>query len=70
MDAFNRKFTPLSGISDPYVTVSVANAVIARTFVINNSENPVWEQCFYVPVAHYTTEVLFVVKDSDVVGLN
>ncbi|KAM0015481.1 putative phospholipase D [Helianthus debilis subsp. tardiflorus] len=68
MDAFNRKFTPLSGTSDPYVTISVANAVIARTFVINNSENPVWEQCFYVPVAHYTTEVVFVVKDSEVVG--
>ncbi|CAI9274332.1 unnamed protein product [Lactuca saligna] len=68
LDAFNRKFTPLSGTSDPYVTISVANAVIGRTFVINNSENPVWMQHFYVPVAHNTTEVLFVVKDSDVVG--
>ncbi|KAK1438662.1 hypothetical protein QVD17_04471 [Tagetes erecta] len=68
MDSFNKKFTPLSGTSDPYVTVSVANAVIGRTFVVNNSENPVWMQQFYVPVAHYTTEVLFVVKDSDVLG--
>ncbi|KAI3693582.1 hypothetical protein L1987_76529 [Smallanthus sonchifolius] len=66
MDA--RKFTPLSGTSDPYVTVSVANAVIGRTFVIKNSENPVWMQHFNVPVAHHTAEVLFVVKDSDVVG--
>ncbi|CAI9274333.1 unnamed protein product [Lactuca saligna] len=54
--------------SDPYVTVSIANAVIARTFVINNNENPVWMQHFYVPVAHYSAEVQFVVKDSDVVG--
>ncbi|CAH1415586.1 unnamed protein product [Lactuca virosa] len=54
--------------SDPYVTVSIANAVIARTFVISNSENPVWMQHFYVPVAHYSAEVQFVVKDSDVVG--
>ncbi|KAI3713377.1 hypothetical protein L1987_71954 [Smallanthus sonchifolius] len=68
MDSFNKKFTPLSGTSDPYVTVSVANAVIGRTFVINNSENPVWMQHFHVPVAHHTTEVLFVVKDSDVMG--
>lgn len=68
MDSFNKKFSPLSGTSDPYVTVSVANAVIGRTFVINNSENPVWNQRFYIPVAHHTTEVLFVVKDSDVVG--
>ncbi|XP_076958555.1 phospholipase D gamma 1-like [Bidens hawaiensis] len=54
--------------SDPYVTVSIANAVIARTFVISDNENPVWMQHFYVPVAHYSAEVQFVVKDSDVVG--
>ncbi|XP_021803834.1 phospholipase D beta 1-like [Prunus avium] len=54
--------------SDPYVTISVAGAVVGRTFVISNSENPVWEQHFDVPVAHYASEVHFVVKDSDVVG--
>ncbi|XVF52792.1 hypothetical protein PTKIN_Ptkin05aG0047000 [Pterospermum kingtungense] len=54
--------------SDPYVTISVAGAVIGRTFVISNSENPVWMQHFNVPVAHYVPEVHFVVKDSDVLG--
>lgn len=54
--------------SDPYVTISVSNAVIARTFVIDDSENPAWKQHFYVPVAHYASEVHFVVKDHDVVG--
>ncbi|KAM4085842.1 hypothetical protein ACJW30_10G057700 [Castanea mollissima] len=54
--------------SDPYVTVSVSGAVIGRTFVISNSENPVWRQNFNVPVAHYAAEVHFVVKDSDIVG--
>lgn len=54
--------------SDPYVTVSVSNATIARTYVIADSENPVWMQHFYVPVAHYAAEVHFLVKDSDVVG--
>jgi phospholipase D1/2 len=54
--------------SDPYVTVSVSGAVVGRTFVISNSENPVWEQHFDVPVAHCASEVHFVVKDSDVVG--
>ncbi|WCJ26135.1 phospholipase D beta 1 [Euphorbia peplus] len=54
--------------SDPYVTVSVCGAVIGRTFVIENSENPVWMQHFNVPVAHYASEIHFVVKDSDVVG--
>ncbi|GAA0152990.1 phospholipase [Lithospermum erythrorhizon] len=54
--------------SDHYVTISVANAVIGRTFVIKNSENPVWMQHFYVPVAHYAEEVHFTVKDNDIVG--
>ncbi|KAL9328663.1 hypothetical protein ACSQ67_003666 [Phaseolus vulgaris] len=57
-----------TGTSDPYVTVSVADAVIARTFVIRNMENPVWTQRFNVPVAHLASEVHFVVKDSDIVG--
>ncbi|CAN8284677.1 unnamed protein product [Cochlearia groenlandica] len=59
----NRKIT-----SDPYVSVSVAGAVIGRTYVMSNSENPVWMQHFYVPVAHQAAKVHFVVKDSDVVG--
>ncbi|XP_028799208.1 phospholipase D beta 1 [Neltuma alba] len=54
--------------SDPYVTVSLAGAVIARTFVIKNDENPTWMQHFNVPVAHHAAEVLFVVKDTDIVG--
>ncbi|XP_042497758.1 phospholipase D gamma 1-like [Macadamia integrifolia] len=54
--------------SDPYVTVSVSKAVVARTFVFSNNENPVWLQHFNVPVAHYAAEVHFLVKDNDVVG--
>ncbi|KAG7552825.1 Phospholipase D C-terminal [Arabidopsis thaliana x Arabidopsis arenosa] len=54
--------------SDPYVTVSISGAVIGRTFVISNSENPVWMQHFDVPVAHSAAEVHFVVKDSDIIG--
>ncbi|XP_052192691.1 phospholipase D beta 2-like [Diospyros lotus] len=54
--------------SDPYVSISVASAVIGRTYVVSNSENPVWKQRFYVPVAHHAAEVHFLVKDSDVVG--
>lgn len=59
----NRKIT-----SDPYVTIIIAGATFARTFVISNDENPVWMQTFTVPVAHNAAEVSFVVKDNDVVG--
>ncbi|XP_052170183.1 phospholipase D beta 2-like isoform X2 [Diospyros lotus] len=54
--------------SDPYVSISVTSSVVGRTYVISNSENPVWMQRFYIPVAHYAAEVHFLVKDSDVVG--
>ncbi|KAF5776014.1 putative phospholipase D, protein kinase RLK-Pelle-LRR-I-1 family [Helianthus annuus] len=54
--------------SDPYVSVAVTTAVIARTYVISNSENPVWKQHFNVPVAHNAAEVNFLVKGSDVIG--
>ncbi|KMT00170.1 hypothetical protein BVRB_1g019880 [Beta vulgaris subsp. vulgaris] len=54
--------------SDPYVSITVSNAVIGRTYVISNEENPVWMQHFTVPVAHHAAEVHFLVKDSDVVG--
>ncbi|OWM71972.1 phospholipase D gamma 1-like [Punica granatum] len=54
--------------SDPYVTICVSGAVIGRTFVIRNDENPAWEQHFHVPIAHTAAEVHFVVKDDDIVG--
>ncbi|KAJ3682088.1 hypothetical protein LUZ60_014661 [Juncus effusus] len=54
--------------SDPYVTISVSYAVVARTYVIDNNENPVWDQHFYVPVAHESADVLFTIKDNDVFG--
>ena len=72
LDMFYKFFGPSEGqaknTSDPYVTVTVANAVIARTFVIANDENPVWMQHFNIPVAHHASEVYFLVKDSDIVG--
>ncbi|KAL6004705.1 Phospholipase D beta 1 [Asimina triloba] len=54
--------------SDPYVSITVAGATVGRTFVVENTENPVWNQHFCVPVAHYAADVRFVVKDDDVVG--
>ncbi|CAA2986220.1 phospholipase D beta 1-like isoform X2 [Olea europaea var. sylvestris] len=82
MDLFHKKLGDMFGrfgskmegnmsnkiTSDPYVTIAISNAVIGRTFVISNTENPIWRQHFYVPVAHHAAEVQFVVKDSDIVG--
>lgn len=54
--------------SDPYVSIALTSAVIGKTYVIKNSENPVWNQQFNVHVAHCASEVHFLVKDSDAVG--
>ncbi|XP_059442327.1 phospholipase D beta 1-like [Corylus avellana] len=62
-DQMSKKMT-----SDPYVVVSLSGAIIARTRVIPNSENPDWMQHFNVPVAHSAAEVLFVVNDEDPTG--
>lgn len=66
--AVGSKMSSASMTSDPYVTVQVSYATVARTYVIPNCENPVWSQNFLVPVGHEAAEVQFVVKDSDVFG--
>ncbi|KAF2614243.1 hypothetical protein F2Q70_00010291 [Brassica cretica] len=66
MDRFRRY--KKNSTSDPFVTVSIAGAKIGTTFVVDNDENPVWKQHFYVPVAHHAKVVKFVVKDSDRFG--
>ncbi|XP_057530323.1 phospholipase D delta isoform X1 [Amaranthus tricolor] len=54
--------------SDPYVTVLVPQATIARTRVIRNSQNPRWNEQFHIPLAHPVINVEFNVKDDDVFG--
>jgi phospholipase D1/2 len=54
--------------SDPYVTVCLAGATVARTRVISNSQSPVWNEHFKIPLAHPVTHVEFSVKDNDVFG--
>jgi len=48
----------LGGKSDPYVRVLVNNVTKARTDIINNNLNPVWNQIVYIPV-HSLQENLF-----------
>lgn len=54
--------------SDPYTTVCLAGATVARTRVISNSQNPRWNERFNVPLAHPVTHIEFHVKDDDLLG--
>ncbi|KAJ8764356.1 hypothetical protein K2173_006096 [Erythroxylum novogranatense] len=54
--------------SDPYVTVVVPQATVARTRVLKNARNPKWNQRFCVPLAHPVIDLEFHVKDNDLFG--
>ncbi|XP_055833490.1 phospholipase D delta-like isoform X2 [Solanum dulcamara] len=54
--------------SDPYVTVCLTGSTVARTRVISNCQDPVWNEHFKIPLAHPVSVVEFQVKDNDVFG--
>lgn len=54
--------------SDPYVTVCVPQATLARTRVIPNAQNPKWDERFCIPMAHPLVHLVFHVKDNDLFG--
>eukprot|EP00261_Vitis_vinifera_P032569 XP_019073812.1 PREDICTED: phospholipase D delta isoform X1 [Vitis vinifera] len=54
--------------SDPYVTVCVPQATVARTRVISNTQNPYWNENFYISLAHPVANLEFQVKDNDLFG--
>ncbi len=54
--------------SDPYAYVVLAGAKVASTRVIINNANPRWNEHFQIPVAHFTNEILIVIKDEDMLG--
>ncbi|KAI4327791.1 hypothetical protein L6164_020213 [Bauhinia variegata] len=54
--------------TDPYVTVTVPQATVARTRVIKNSQNPEWKDQFIIPLAHPVVDLEFNVKDDDIFG--
>uniref|UniRef100_A0A1J3IA61 Phospholipase D n=1 Tax=Noccaea caerulescens TaxID=107243 RepID=A0A1J3IA61_NOCCA len=54
--------------SDPYVTVVVPQATLARTRVLKNAQDPLWDEHFNISVAHPLAFLEFQVKDDDVFG--
>ncbi|XP_042396137.1 phospholipase D delta-like [Zingiber officinale] len=54
--------------SDPYVTACLGDATVARTRVINNNEDPIWNEQFKIFLAHRASTLVLHVKDNDVFG--
>ena len=54
--------------SDPYVVLEIGKAKLLKSAVILDDLNPKWFEKFRVDVAHETNELVFHIKDKDVVG--
>lgn len=48
--------------------VGVSGARVARTRVISNNQNPIWNEHFKIPLAHPAEKIEFYVKDDDMFG--
>ncbi|CAD5190765.1 unnamed protein product [Musa acuminata subsp. malaccensis] len=60
--------SPHAALSPPPTPASPPGATVARTRVIHNSQNPIWNERFKIPVAHSAAALVLHVKDNDVFG--
>ena len=67
----NLSFGALRGkrdLSDPYVEAFIDHYRLLKTKIYNDELNPVFDEEFFCPVAHYTEGVTFNVMDLDVIS--
>ena len=55
-------------VTDPFVTAEMGAVSLFKTFVINNSLNPVWEERFNVPICQKLDNIKIAVRDKDSIG--
>ncbi|KAM6593048.1 hypothetical protein CsatA_000751 [Cannabis sativa] len=52
-----------------YATVDLDKARVARTSMVQkNTNHPIWNESFYIYCAHWTSELIFTVKNGELVG--
>ena len=52
-------------VTDPFVDVVLGNAKLAKTSVILNDLNPVWNESFCIELCHWAVNLNFEVRDKD-----
>ena len=63
----NKDFSgPAAGVSDPYVQLTFGKSVVAKSKVVRNDLNPVWEEKIHLGVLGSGTAVKFDVYDYDI----
>ena len=52
-------------VTDPFVDVVLENAKLAKTSVVLNDLNPVWNESFSIELCHWAVNLKFEVRDKD-----
>jgi len=65
MESWISKMVDKNDVTDAFVDVKLGNSNLAKTAIIDNNLNPVWNETFKVEVCHKADFLLFDVKDKD-----
>ena len=65
MEGFLSKWVNKKDVTDSFVDVKLGNVRIAKTSVIDNDLNPVWNETFKVEVCHRANVLQFDVREWD-----
>ena len=65
MEGWVSKLVDKKDVTDPFVDVRLGKARLAKTSVINNDLNPVWNEDHRIEVCHFADVLHFEVRDKD-----
>jgi len=65
MENWYSKIVDKKDVTDPFVDVKLGKARIAKTAIIDNDMNPVWNETFKIEVCHKSNFLIFDVRDKD-----
>ena len=69
-DTDNLLFFSNKDRSDPYVSLEIGKIRLLKTAVVNDNLNPKWNEYFRADVAQVAENLLFRIKDKDLIGSN
>ena len=65
MESWVAQLVDSKDVTDAFVDVKLGKAKLAKTSVILNDLDPVWNEMFRLEVCHWSKELLFQVRDKD-----
>ena len=65
MESWLAKLVDKKDVTDPFVDVRLGKAKLAKTTIIDNNLNPVWNESYRIEVCHFANQLTFEVRDKD-----